>query len=562
MNAQRRRESSWSSARVRAIGLLAILAAMTAHGSRGQAQITPQVVNGSEATPGEYPWQVQLNLGGGHWCGGSLLTSTWVLTAAHCVEGFAAADFTATVGEHRFGWPDLTEQVRSVAQIIKHPRFSWPNNDVALLRLSSPVSFNGSVAPIEIASGDYNSGTLAMVSGWGNTSPGSGPSSVLMEAPLPIVANEVCAPVMDEHEPLNHSMLCAGVIGGVGGCHGDSGGPLVVTNAAGVRELIGVVSWGQGTFCGKYTVFARARDFKPWVESQIATRPPVCSGRSAPGDTNWIQNGADAIYADIDTSPCGWTSTPLYFSSLGGTGSHLNIDGATSIYSPTATGFRVNLFKAGLNVTDAKNRDYHVNWQSVPNNTIAFGLCTGKSATTPWVQHNADTIYMDVNTSACGMVLTPSYFTSLNGSSAHGQTRGATAIYSPTATGFRVYVNRSGVTPAYAQTRNWHIQWRAETPSASFEDVCNGFTTPGSTNWQVHAANTIVTNVNTSACSIATTPKLFTSLGGTGGHSTARGVTSIYSPTPDGFRVYISKSGITPAIANQNSFHVRWNALP
>ena len=91
---------------------------------------------------------------------------------------------------------------------------------------------------------------------------------------------------------------------------------------------------------------------------------------------------------------------------------------------------------------------------------------------------------------------------------------------------------------------------------------CNGATTAGSTSWVQSGANRVYTDVNTSACTIATKPKFFTVLGGTSSHYTAKGVTSIYTPTADGFRVYVHSTGITPALANQRSWHVRWNALP
>ncbi|HEX9925419.1 MAG TPA: trypsin-like serine protease [Anaerolineae bacterium] len=53
--------------------------------------ITPQIVGGTLASPGEYPWQValvtasQANPYNGQFCGGSLIAPQWVLTAAHCV---------------------------------------------------------------------------------------------------------------------------------------------------------------------------------------------------------------------------------------------------------------------------------------------------------------------------------------------------------------------------------------------------------------------------------------------------------------------------------------------
>ncbi|MFP2959399.1 hypothetical protein ACLEPN_16560 [Myxococcus sp. 1LA] len=70
-------------------------------------------------------------------------------------------------------------------------------------------------------------------------------------------------------------------------------------------------------------------------------------------------------------------------------------------------------------------------------------------------------MYLDVNTAACGLASTPRYVTSLGGVGSHWVSRGATSIYTPTATGFRVYVNFPGITPAQANTWGWHLNWQA-----------------------------------------------------------------------------------------------------
>jgi hypothetical protein len=529
------------------------------------------VIGGGVASLAEYPWQAQISYKGKHHCGGTLLSRTWVLTAAHCVAGpdQLRQDFTITLGEHSLSWPDLTEQVRQAAEIIPHPNYRElaVDNDVALIRLSSPVTFTLWVAPIDIARGDYPDGTTAMVSGWGYTEAGL-IADELMEAPLPIVSNEVCSGTVF-WVTIDGSKLCAGVPGTLGdpnirgACGGDSGGPLVVTNAAGVKELIGVVN--NGTFqCHVHTAFARARDFRPWVESVMATRPVVCSGHTPPGNTYWYEEGSGTIYTDVDTSACAWNlepiTAPLYFTSLGGNSSHYTIDGATSIYSPTTTGFRVYLVKSGLTPAVAESKKYHIKWQSVKTSTTSPDLCAGASPRTTWVQDGPDGIYMDVNTSFCGFSSTPGYFTSLAGTSSHAAVRGVASIYSPTATGFRVYINKSGVTTAYAVQRDWQINWRAERATNN-DRMCNGLT-PATTSWIQDGSNQIYTDVSTSACSIPTEPKFFTTLAGNSSHWTARTVTSIYSPTPDGFRVYLNKSGLTPAVANNLGWRVRWSLLP
>ena len=90
----------------------------------------------------------------------------------------------------------------------------------------------------------------------------------------------------------------------------------------------------------------------------------------------------------------------------------------------------------------------------------------------------------------------------------------------------------------------------------------SGSTTPGSTNWQPYPGNTgVYLDVDTSAGKFTTTPKYFTSLGGNSSHWATTGVTSIYTPSPTGFRVYVrwsDGSALTPAQANSLQWHVSW----
>lgn len=182
------------------------------------------------------------------------------------------------------------------------------------------------------------------------------------------------------------------------------------------------------------------------------------------------------------------------------------------------------------------------------------------STATRWVQYNDDGIYTDVDTSLCGLE-TPLYFTSLGGDGQHWYTTGATSIYSPTANGFRVYVNRPGVTVAQATSNHWHVNWVAHPKDARGPELCTGNTSQTSSNWKDYATNGIYLDVDTSACSLDTTPIYLTSLGGTSRHWKARGATSIYSPTPTGFRVYVQDEGLTAATAKNFDWHINWKAV-
>lgn len=235
-----------------------------------------EIIGGSEAAVGAWPWQAQIAVlpTFPHYCGGSLLSTEWVLTAAHCVDGLSASDFTVTLGEHDRLVTDGSEQSRGVSTVVKHP--SYPGNatsgnaDIALLRLASPVLLNSRVGVIRPATTGDGSGQNSIISGWGNDAPGSGATDLLMQATLPIATNASCDAAPDLFRNLYFDELCAGFLDGTsGGCHGDSGGPLSVERFPGYREVVGVVSWGQGTQCGTYTVFGRVSTYASWIRSYV-----------------------------------------------------------------------------------------------------------------------------------------------------------------------------------------------------------------------------------------------------------------------------------------------------
>jgi hypothetical protein len=189
----------------------------------------------------------------------------------------------------------------------------------------------------------------------------------------------------------------------------------------------------------------------------------VCVGRTSPASTDWKAHSSTAVYADIDTSRCKLTSTPNYLTSLGGDSQHWDTYGVTSIYSPTATGFRVYVIDgAGVTPTAARTRKWHVNWKAVPRNRKDKGSCSGIS-NAAWQNYDPNSVFIDVDTSACASLVpsgsTPTFFTTLTGRNEHHYSRGATSISSPSKNGFRIYISRDGIDKASAEEKSWKIQW-------------------------------------------------------------------------------------------------------
>uniref|UniRef100_A0AAV3B5I1 pancreatic elastase n=2 Tax=Pyxicephalus adspersus TaxID=30357 RepID=A0AAV3B5I1_PYXAD len=234
-----------------------------------------RVVGGTDAVKNSWPWQVSLQyLSGGYWyhtCGGSLIRTNWVLTAAHCVDN--GATFRVSLGDHNIYQNDGTEQVISVSKVIYHSRWNSMNLgngfDIAVLRLAADATLNNAVQLAQLPSdgvvlaNDYP----CTVSGWGYTDTNGAVSAVLQQAPLPVVSYEICSTSSYWGRTVKNTMVCAGGNGIHSGCFGDSGGPLNCPVGNGY-EVHGVTSFVSSLGCNAYlkpTVFTRVSSYIGWI---------------------------------------------------------------------------------------------------------------------------------------------------------------------------------------------------------------------------------------------------------------------------------------------------------
>ncbi|KAG7225761.1 hypothetical protein INR49_014412, partial [Caranx melampygus] len=293
-----------------------------------------RIVGGEAVTPGEIPWQVGLVLRSTRalFCGGSILSRRWVITAAHCLAE-AQGPFL----------------VRVVVEQHTHPRYnesiSLYNHDIALLYLKTPITFSKTVRPICIGPRAFTEALVknsspATVSGWGRTRYLGSMASTLQKVEVPFTDRTECK--HSSSARITPVMFCAGYYNEArDACQGDSGGP----HANSIHDtwfLTGIVSWGEECAKhGKYGVYTRLSLYYTWINHMERQREKIFITNKKRGRPIRSQGSAIDCPRGLNSS-CAFALVPVHTftirkhqpSGLGGGGWGFSLEECPRLLSP------------------------------------------------------------------------------------------------------------------------------------------------------------------------------------------------------------------------------------
>ncbi|XP_051770152.1 hyaluronan-binding protein 2 isoform X2 [Ctenopharyngodon idella] len=248
-----------------------------------QTMISPRIFGGRKSLPEAHPWQVSFqvrpkgsNANFSHNCGGTLIDSCWVLTAAHCIE--ENEEVRLEMGGVNLEKDDPAKQFLEVEKIIVHENYTETAealyNDIALLKLKAIngrcANETSSVKAACLPTDSFPDETQCTISGYGATEKEHIVSPQLLDAKVLLISQKRCMSRNVYENRMDDSMMCAGYMQGkTDSCQGDSGGPLVCKKDD-THYIYGVVSWGDS--CGKKNrpgVYVRVTKFIDWINEKM-----------------------------------------------------------------------------------------------------------------------------------------------------------------------------------------------------------------------------------------------------------------------------------------------------
>jgi len=239
-----------------------------------------RIIGGTDAAPREFPWQISQERLGSTWshsCGGSLLSATRTLSAAHCVDGAQPNILRCVAGLH-----DRSQvggaQISNVVSYVMHPSYNDAantvtyNDDIAVLHVDNAFVVGAGVELATLPADNSNTyaGETVVISGWGRNSNSQTLPNVLQKAPIGVLSTADCQAIFLNPGTIvwDHQICLLDAATTTGACNGDSGGPANYNDGT-TTFVVGITSWGTSLLgnCvqNRPSVYTRTSGYLDWI---------------------------------------------------------------------------------------------------------------------------------------------------------------------------------------------------------------------------------------------------------------------------------------------------------
>lgn len=241
-------------------------------------------MGGEDAEIQDHPHQASLRtIVGFHFCGATIITGHFVLTAAHCVAGRVTSTFVIIPGITQLSVGGIRHPVQ---RIVVYPNYNsiTMQNDIAIVETGDVMVFSNLVNPALLSTDVVEGGVTASFTGWGLTSvsipisafitntkinfmyqfPVGQNPDMLQRIQVDTISNDECREQLTDSAARNifDSSICTATVAGQGTCHGDSGGALLLGDT-----VVGISSWNLPCGLGRPDVFVRVSNYVPWIQA-------------------------------------------------------------------------------------------------------------------------------------------------------------------------------------------------------------------------------------------------------------------------------------------------------